>query len=291
MLIKIADYISYLKHELNLSLNTISSYKIDLMDFNKYLLKHKISFLQINREQVHDYLRYLTNKKLTNATISRKISCLRSFYNFMVYKNVIEHNIFKEIKNPKIHRRLPNYLNYEEMRKILDSIDITNDEGILDKLIIELLYATGVRVSELCNIKTMDLDLKSKTIRIMGKGSKERLVFYGDYAQDILNLYLKKIYSKRKRNSDYLLLNSQNLKFTIFDIEKRIKKIVKNLALKNNVTPHTFRHTFATHLLNNGADIKTVQELLGHANLNTTAIYTHLSNEKLREVYLKTFPR
>ena len=291
MINQIENYSKYLLQELNLSINTVNSYLKDLKSFNDYLLKNNINFLKITRSEVQGYLKFLANKNLSNSTISRKISSLRGFYNYLIHTNLINHNVFNEIKNPKIKRKLPNYLNYKEMREIIDSIDIKTNEGILERLIIEIFYATGVRVSELANIKNKDIDLNNLTIRIKGKGRKERIVFFGDYALEALNNYYKKVYYDRKSNNDYLFIKESGEPFTIFEIENIVKNIVKNLPIKNNVTPHTFRHTFATHLLNNGADIKTVQELLGHSNLNTTAIYTHLSNEKLREVYLKTFPR
>ena len=151
-----------------------------------------------------------------------------------------------------------------------------------------MFYATGCRVSELINIKMTDINFSNKSIKIMGKGSKERIVYYGDYAKDYLEKYLKTGFNE---SSNYLFLNDKKNNMSIADVEAIVKDVVKNISLKTHVTPHTLRHTFATHLLNNGADIKSVQELLGHASLNTTGIYTHVSNERLKEVYLKTFKR
>ena len=288
----IEDYIDYLSKELNASNNTIISYKRDINEFIKYINKHNLDYKKITREDIINYLRFLDTKKLKNTTISRKVSSLRGFYNFLENNHIINNNIFMQIKNPKLEKKLPNYLSYEEMRTILDSLDISTDDGIVKKLIVELFYATGVRVSELANIKLNDINSSEMSIRIFGKGRKERIVYYGEYAKDILKIYLNNVRNKINLvDNEYLLVDKNGQKMTIFKIENIIKDIVKNLSLKSHVTPHTFRHTFATHLLNNGADIRTVQELLGHENLNTTGIYTHVSNERLREVYLKTFKR
>lgn len=277
----VADYLSFLKKNLNFSDNTIISYQSDLDDFFSYLEKNKINYKNINKEDVTSYLKYLDEKKLSNQTVSRKISCLRSFYNYLEKEKMVNENIFKNIRNPKIRRKLPNYLSYEELRIIFDSID-----DLEKRLIIEIFYATGCRVSELINIKIQDIDFTKNTIRIYGKGSKERIVYFGEYAREYLDKYLRK-----QEKSKYLFTTKKKEKYTVNEVERIIKDIVKNLSIKTHVTPHTLRHTFATHLLNNGADIKSVQELLGHSSLNTTGIYTHLTNERVKEVYLKTFDR
>ena len=277
----VADYLSFLKKNLNFSDNTIISYQSDLDDFFSFLEKNKKNYKNINKEDVTSYLKYLDEKKLSNQTVSRKISCLRSFYNYLEKEKMVNENIFKNIRNPKIRRKLPNYLSYEELRIIFDSID-----DLEKRLIIEIFYATGCRVSELINIKIQDIDFTKNTIRIYGKGSKERIVYFGEYAREYLDKYLRK-----QEKSKYLFTTKKKEKYTVNEVERIIKDIVKNLSIKTHVTPHTLRHTFATHLLNNGADIKSVQELLGHSSLNTTGIYTHLTNERVKEVYLKTFDR
>lgn len=286
-------FVNYLDRELNFSENTIISYKRDLEKFAQYLKKQQLNYKTITHEEIREYLKKLADEKLKNSSISRNISCLRSFYNYLVLEGKIENNIFKTISNPKQEKKLPNFLSYEELRKILDSIDITSPLGIRDRLIIEVFYASGCRLSELINIKLQDINQEQKTIRIMGKGRKERTVYYGEYAAEILDLYLSTARNRlmNEKNISYLFLSKKGEQITISEMEIIIRDIVKNLSLKTHVTPHTFRHTFATHLLNNGADIKTVQELLGHANLNTTGIYTHVTNERLKEVYLHAFPR
>ena len=223
---------------------------------------------------------------LKNSTISRRISALRTFYNYLMNEGLINSNIFLNVKNPKLEKKLPNYLNYTEMEELLESIDIKTDEGLKRRLLIEMFYSTGCRVSEIINIKVKDIDFLNKKIRIMGKGSKDRIVYYGDYAKKYLDKYLSKGLDK-----DYLFVNKHGDKYTVEEIELIVKDIMKHLSIKTHVTPHTLRHTFATHLLNNGADIRSVQELLGHSNLSTTGIYTHVSSDRLKEVYFKTFKR
>lgn len=288
MELEIVKYLEYLDKELNFSKNTIDSYRKDLADFFCFVNRQGIDYLSINRYDVRAYLKYLDELKLKNSTIARRISAIRSFYNYLLSMGIISNNIFNSIRNPKLEKKLPNYLSYEELGDILDSIDISTPTGIRNRLLIEIFYATGCRVSELINIKMSDINFTNKSIRIMGKGSKERIVYYGDYAQIYLNMYLETEFNK---DSKYLFLNDKKDAMSVQDVEVIIRYIVKDLALKTHVTPHTLRHTFATHLLNNGADIKSVQELLGHASLNTTGIYTHVSNERLKEVYLKTFNR
>ena len=281
-------YLAYLKNELNFSDNTIDNYQLDLADFFSFVEKNKIDYLNINRYQVRDYLKYLDDKKLKNSTIARRISCLRSFYNYLLLQKLVKTNVFRNIRNPKIERKLPNYLNYEEIDELLKNIDTSTDEGIKNRCLIELFYATGCRVSEIINIKMKDINFNNRTIRIFGKGSKERIVYYGDYAAGYLNDYLNTSYND---GCEYLFVNSKKEKLTIQEVEGIIKHIMDHISIKTHVTPHTLRHTFATHLLNNGADIKTVQELLGHASLNTTGIYTHVSTDRIKEIYFKTFKR
>ncbi|MEG0909577.1 MAG: tyrosine recombinase [Bacilli bacterium] len=290
---EVDKYYIYLKKELNYSDKTIISYSSDLNAYKKYLNKYNINYLEINREEVRNYLKFLDSCKLKNSSIARKISSIRNFYNFLVIKGLIESNIFKSIRNPKIERKLPNFLNYFEISDMLNCIDINSISGLRNRLVIEMLYATGCRVSELCNIKLNDINMEDKSIKIKGKGSKERIVFFGEYAEDILKKYLSTSRSKLmgNTNNEYLLINDKCLNVNTYDIEKIVNDIVKDASIKHHVTPHTLRHTFATHLLNNGADIRSVQELLGHASLNTTGIYTHVTSERLKEVYLKTFDR
>lgn len=280
------NFFKVLKSEYNYSFYTIKNYKLDLTLFFDFLNKSNINYLYLNKDNVLAYLKYLDKMNLKNSTISRRISALRTFYNYLMNEGLINSNIFLNVKNPKLEKKLPNYLNYTEMEELLESIDIKTDEGLKRRLLIEMFYSTGCRVSEIINIKVKDIDFKDKKIRIMGKGSKERIVYYGDYAKKYLDKYLSKGLDK-----DYLFINKHGDKYTVEEIELIVKDIMKHLSIKTHVTPHTLRHTFATHLLNNGADIRSVQELLGHSNLSTTGIYTHVSSDRLKEVYFKTFKR
>ena len=284
--VQVDKFLFFLKNELNYSEFTIKSYQLDLTDFFEYIKKSKINYLRINNNEVRGYLKYLDSCNLKNSTISRRISTLRTFYNYLLDEGLVESNVFHNVKNPKLEKKLPNYLNYNEIEELLESIDITNTEGLQRRLLIEMFYSTGCRVSEMINVKLKDIDFTNKTIRIMGKGSKERIVYYGDYASKYLEEYLKKVEVK-----DYLFTNKKQEKLSLSEVELIIKDIMKHISIKTHVTPHTLRHTFATHLLNNGADIKTVQELLGHANLSTTGIYTHISSDRLKDIYFKTFKR
>lgn len=284
--VQVDKFLFFLKVELNYSELTIKSYQLDLTDFFGYIESKKINYLTITNHDVRGYLKYLDSCNLKNSTISRRISTLRTFYNYLVDENIVENNVFHNVKNPKLEKKLPNYLNYNEMEELLESIDISTTEGLKRRLLIEMFYSTGCRVSEMINVKISDIDFTNKTIRIMGKGSKERIVYFGDYASKYLENYLSKV-----KCDKYLFTNKKGEKLTINEVEQIVKDIMKHISIKTHVTPHTLRHTFATHLLNNGADIKTVQELLGHANLSTTGIYTHVSSDRLKDIYFKTFKR
>lgn len=284
--VQVDKFLFFLKVELNYSELTIKSYQLDLTDFFGYIESKKINYLTITNHDVRGYLKYLDSCNLKNSTISRRISTLRTFYNYLVDENIVENNVFHNVKNPKLEKKLPNYLNYNEMEELLESIDISTTEGLERMLLIEMFYSTGCRVSEMINVKISDIDFTNKTIRIMGKGSKERIVYFGDYASKYLDNYLSKV-----KCDKYLFTNKKGEKLTINEVEQIVKDIMKHISIKTHVTPHTLRHTFATHLLNNGADIKTVQELLGHANLSTTGIYTHVSSDRLKDIYFKTFKR
>lgn len=282
----------YLKSELNYSDNTIETYLIEINKFEEFINNNKLNYKKVNKDDIRSYLKYLDSQKLKNTSVSKNLSSLRSFYKFLVNEGIVENNYFLLISNPKKERKLPEFLNEIEIEDLLNIYDLNTYDGIRNRLILELLYATGVRVSELVNIKIKDINFSDKSILIMGKGSKERLVLYGDYAEKLLNKYLvesRKYYLENK-DSEYLILNRFGEQLSTRSVQKLVHSCTDKLALKHKVTPHTIRHTFATHLLNNGADIKSVQELLGHESLSTTQIYTHITNERLRSVYLNTHP-
>ncbi len=281
----VKKYEDYLTYEKNYSKNTVISYLDDLKVFETYLKGKNISFLNCDFETIYDYMNYLSKLKYSNKSISRNISCLRSFYKYLTKEGYIKENPMLLVSNPKVEKKLPKYLNVIEIEDILDSIDQNTKLGLRDKLIVELLYSTGIRVSELVNIKVNDINLSEKKIIIKGKGNKERVVLFGSNCYNLLNSYLK------DHNHEYLILNSRDNKITDRGIRVIIDKIIANSSVKLKISPHVLRHTFATHMLNEGADLITVKDLLGHESLATTQIYTHVSNERLRNVYLKCHPR
>ena len=289
----IDNFIRYLEKEKRYPYTTIENYQRDLIKYEDYINKNNINYKTINKDQIREYLKYLDEENLSRSTVSRMLSALRHFYTYLLINEKVSSNPFKNIRNPKKEKKLPNFLQYNELQDIFDSIDIETSLGLRNRLIIELLYATGLRVSELVNIKIKDIDIKNKEIRVLGKGSKERIVYFGEYAEKYLLEYINN--SRREllkdKNSSYLILINQGNNITSRGIENIIDDVVNKAALKHNISPHVLRHTFATDMLNNGADLKSVQELLGHESLSTTQIYTHITNDRLRSVYLKTFPR
>lgn len=286
------EFLMFLNDELNYSDKTVDNYGVELTKYKTYLEDNHLNYCTINRDEIRQYLKFLDDKKYKNSSISRNLSAIRSFYKYLVNEKIISTNPFLLISNPKKEKKLPLFLNEIEIE---DMVNIYSEKTAVDlrnRLILELLYSTGVRVSELVNIKLSDINFYEKSIRILGKGKKERIVLFGDYCLDNINAYMnssREEYLNGKK-SDYLLLNKYGTKLTTRSIENIVNDATSKLALKHNVTPHMIRHTFATHLLNHGADLKSVQELLGHESLSTTQIYTHLTNERLRSVYLNTHP-
>ena len=293
MIDDIKNYIIYLKNERNYSKLTVKNYAEDLEKFRVYLKENNLDYLKLSKDDIRDYLKYLDILKLKNSTISRLLSSLRSFYSYLVIQNKIKINPFKLIRNPKKESKLPIFLSYEEFIELLNKIKEDNDLSIRNKLILEMLYATGLRVSELTNIKIDDINKSDKSIRVMGKGSKERIVYYGDYAAKILDEYLNSNRNEllKGKTSKYLFINKNGDRLTYRGVEYLIDEISKYTSIKYKISPHVLRHTFATHLLQEGADLRSVQTLLGHSSLATTQIYTHITSEYLREVYNKSMPR
>jgi len=290
----IQKFIEYLEYEKGYSKKTIISYEKDLELFDAYLKENKITNISsIDYNTIRKYLSYLHDKQYEATSISRKISTLRTFFKYNLKEKNIKSNPMTLISNPKKEKKLPKYLNYEEMEKLLNAIDTSELEGIRDKLIIELLYSTGIRVSELVNIKIKDIKIKENQINILGKGNKERIVLFGEKAKESIKIYLNayKEYFEGNILNNYLLINKKGKQLSTNKIELIVKDVLRKSALKLNISPHTLRHTFATHMLDSGADLKSVQELLGHENLKTTAIYTHISNERLKNVFIHSHPR
>ena len=283
------NYLDYLKYERKYSTNTVKAYVTNVEMFHDYIGKE---LTDIEYNDVRNFLAYLYNKKYTNKSICRIISSLRSFYKFLYNNHMIKNNPMVLIQNPKLEKKLPKFLYYDMVEKLLNTPNRKTDDGIKAALIMELLYSTGIRVSELVNIKVSDIDLENCHIKVLGKGNKERMVLFGKQCLDLLNLYLKNVYDKLNVNHlNYLLLSKTGKKINVREIRTIINDVCEQAGLDIKISPHTFRHTFATHLLDGGADLRSVQELLGHENLSTTQIYTHITNERLRSVYLRSHPR
>ncbi len=289
----IKEFIKYLENEKRYSTNTIISCQRDLDNYYSYIILKKINYITINKDQIREYLKYLDELKLSKNSISRTLSTLRHFYSYLITQNKIKINNFKLIKNPKKEKKLPNFLQPNEIQTIFESLSVETPLEIRNRLIIELLYATGLRVSELTSINLNDIDINDKEIKITGKGNKDRIVFFGEYALKYLKLYLEESRPilATKKSPNILFLNKNGGSLSSRSVENIVNKVVEEAALKHKISPHVLRHTFATDMLNNGADLKSVQELLGHSSLSTTQIYTHITNERLRRVYLKSFPR
>ena len=282
------DFLKYLKIIKKHSDYTITNYQKDLVElynFNNNLLK-------ISEKDRDEYLEYLYKKKLNRNSISRKLSSIRSFYNYLKEENLIKENYFNEIKNPKKESTLPKYAKDNDLEKMFTIFNNETPLGQRNTLILETLYATGIRVGELVNIKVNDINKYEKSIKILGKGKKERIVFYGSFCEDALNLYLKDGYQKlNKKHSEYLFINKNGSKLSERYIRIIIDDAVRKCNIEYHISPHTLRHTFATDLLNAGADLMSVKELLGHSSINTTSIYTHVTTEQLKKVYELSHPR
>ena len=288
----LSEFLKYIDLEKNYSNYTLINYKDDLSFYLDFLNKENIDVLDSDYKVIRNYLSYMYNKKYSSKTISRHISSLRSFYKYMLKENYIVKNPMTLISNPKQESKLPHFLYYNELETILNIPDKSTPLGQRDSVILELLYSTGIRVSELVNIKLKDINLSTRKIRILGKGNKERIVLYGEYLKNLLDIYLNDGREKLvKNNQEYLVLNKNGSGLTTRGVRVIIDNILKKGEIDFHISPHVLRHTFATHMLDSGADLKSVQELLGHENLSTTQIYTHVSNERLRKVYLSTHQR
>lgn len=282
------EYRNYLTSVRKYPDNTVNSYLSDITIFKEYLSSLKINYLKVDKDIIREYLKVLGNSNYKSSSINRILSSLKNYYEYLEYKHLIEYNPLKDLNRPKKEKRLPNFINNNDYEKIIKkSLERTDFIGRRNTLLLELLYSSGIRISEALNIKIKDINMGDKSIRILGKGSKMRIVYFGEYAKEYLEEYLK----VRNSSLEYLFLNKNNTLLTRRGAEYIISNLVKTSLLKKKVTPHTFRHSYATEMLNNGADIRSVQELLGHSSLSTTGIYTHVTNEVVRREYLKAFKR
>lgn len=288
MIEEIELFANYLLIDKKYSPNTIESYKRDLIKFDKFCNKKINSITELD---IKKYLSMLTDEAEEKTSVARNISSLRSFYKFLMIEKIVSNDPMENIELPKLDKRLPKTLDEEDINKLLD-IKLVDEFSIRNKAMLELMYATGLRVSELVNLKIHDINLDMALVKTLGKGSKERIIPIGDYA-----LYYLKEYMINYRNSmlkkeynDYLFLNNHGKQMTRQGFFKILKKIAIENGIKKDFSPHTLRHSFATHLLNHGADLRSIQELLGHSDISTTQIYTHVSNKVLRNNYDEFHP-
>ena len=294
---EIEEYLHFLKIERGLSDNTIQSYERDLKQYLFFLEEREIaSWEVIDRYLVLDFLESLRNNDKSSATIIRMVSTLRKFHQFLRQERITDSDPMQHIDTPKKVKRLPKTLSITEVEKIIESPDTTDYLGIRDRAILEVMYATGLRVTELISLKLDDLHLSLGLLQTLGKGDKERIIPLGDVAIKWIEIYLEKsrpelIAKNKKEKTNILFLNYKGEGFTRQGIWKNLRVYVTQAGIEKEVTPHTLRHSFATHLLENGADLRVVQELLGHADISTTQIYTHISKKRMTDVYKNYFPR
>ncbi len=289
-------FVEYLQIEKNASPYTIESYVTDLEEFSQFLERECVSSLsEVDYRMIRTFLTDLFNRKLSRPTVLRKISSLRSLYRFLEREGEVETNPFIQIILPKAAKPIPTFLYEEELEKLFSVNDQTTAIGQRDQALLETLYATGIRVSECQSLEIMDIDFPVGTMFIKGKGNKERYVLFGEHAHQALKRYIyegrKELEVKSETDSSIVFLNARGNPLTTRGIRTILQKIVDRAALSVHVHPHKLRHTFATHLLNEGADLRTVQELLGHENLSSTQIYTHVTKDHLRHVYMESHPR
>lgn len=295
MLIKdaLSEYKQYLIVEKGLSKNTIYSYLRDLIAFSNFIgEEYEINQIEnINKEHIHLYLKELSKTNCTNS-ISRKLVSLRMLYIFLVKENIVKENLMSSFTLPKRDKKLPIVLSQEEMIEILDGIIVCDAISSRNRCMVELLYATGMRISELLNLTLKDLNIKMGFIKVIGKGNKERMIPIGSYVGEILEQYINDYRAEFNiKNDSLLFFNKHGQRLSREEFYSILQTIVNSTSITKKVSPHTFRHTFATHLLENGADLRSIQELLGHSDISTTTIYTHISNQKIRSEYQQFHPR
>ena len=297
MLTHLDDFSRTLKIERNYSNNTISSYLSDLKSFDSFLEKNRINFKELNNKHTKLFFRNLSKKKFSPRTIKRKFSSLSSYFSFLLDRRIIKNNPLNGVFTPKIPKILPEILTIEEINNIFLAAESSKNEILFlrDRCILEMLYSSGLRVSEVCELRINNIQFDLDLIRFFGKGSKERIIPLTYYARKWLKKYLsesRKILSSRsKRSSNYVFLSNNGLSLTRMAIWFSVKKYVNSAGVLKKISPHTFRHSFATHLIDGGANLIEVQALLGHADISTTEIYTHLSREFVESEYMKAFQK
>ncbi|MFC5988043.1 site-specific tyrosine recombinase XerD [Marinicrinis lubricantis] len=296
MLEHLKQFIDYLSVEKGLAVNTLESYERDLSQFCSYM---KETFGldeagEVSKLHITSYLLALRQKGKASSTVTRNVVSIRGFFQFLTLERFIEQDPAQHLESPKQDRRLPKSITIEEVEKLLAAPDISKPAGLRDKAMLELLYASGMRVSELMDLDVDNVNTGMGFVRCIGKGSKERIIPLGKICIDFLNRYLsaaRPVLTKKKPDEASLFVNQAGGRMTRQGFWKIIKKYALQLGIRQEITPHTLRHSFATHLLENGADLRAVQEMLGHADISTTQIYTHVTKSKMKEIYDQTHPR
>ena len=287
----INKYLDYLKYNKNYSDKTIKNYKLDLKDYFHFLEQESLNYQEVTYEDLRYLFKHFESLKLSNKSIRRHISSIKGFYRYLTLENKVLDNPFLYVSLPKKESKLPRYLTYEELLEIFQEMPLKTNYDLRNRLLLEFLYATGIRVSEIISISISDLDFFNQSVKILGKGKKTRIVYYNDVVKKLLEKYLD-IYPKlNKKGLAYLFLNQKGDPLTTSGVSYIINQVIKKISFKKHITPHMLRHSFATHLLNNGCDLSTVQELLGHSSISTTGIYTHVTLDHIKDVYYKCHPR
>ena len=282
------SFLNYLLVDKGLSNNTAKAYEADISSFFQWLDNEDLKYKNLQEDHINQYISFLFQSKMRSSSVNRKISSIKSFYIFLVKRNFLKNSPLNDLVTPKQEKYLPESMSEAEVDKLLNSPDVSNKIENRDKAMIEMLYATGMRISELVNLKMTDVDMKRCVVKVFGKGSKERLVPFGETALDSLRSYLNE---REQSSSKEIFLSNRGKKMTRVAFWQRVKVYLIRENLKNSISPHTLRHAFATHLLNRGADLRSVQLLLGHSDLSTTQIYTHIAKQRLSDVLKKHHPR
>ncbi len=301
----LTQFLEHLRYERNVSEHTLRNYASDLNQFLDHLSpphpqtskRFPVDIARIDHVTIREWLSTLHSAQKKKSSVARKLAALRTFFQFAVREGLLELNPAKLVSTPRLEKKLPQHLSIEEAIKFIETPDVETDLGKRDRAMLELMYATGVRVSELTKMGLADVDFKNRLIRVTGKRRKERIVPFGEEAQDALQKYLEvrgdilNAAPISERDQDALFLNYQGTRITTRSVGRMVEKYIRICAGMHNISPHALRHSFATHLLDSGADLRDIQELLGHARLSSTQIYTHVSMEKLIEVYDKAHPK
>lgn len=287
------NFQDYLSTEKGLSENSVFSYRYDLNKFKSYLDKQQIDLLEVQTKDIMKFLNEEKNRKISSKTLAREVVAIRQFYRFLKDEKQVETNPSEKIETPEVTRSIPDHLTVGEVEELFRNIKEDNIYELRDKCIFELLYSSGLRISEACNLKLEDLDREAMTIAVEGKNGRDRLVPFGEKSLEIINQYLLKSRPDilKTRNCEYLFVSKKGSYINRKSVWRLLNLYIKRTGIKKKVTPHTLRHSFATHLIENHADLKAVQELLGHIDISTTQIYTHMANRSLKEIHKKFHPR